>query len=199
MYPTTPTTTIGGVSRIVTASTISFLLISEEKKDQYNGHKDMKIFEVMYKGMCTAWPFPQITAQWATGRIWNMPDLRLLRASRAAIMISDIVRFRPHCLRLRYTFNRFGVPGFPGSPTAGLSGLKSSKQSVGLTGSRSVGFPDHMGHTSLVSDEGGQVNGLGRVVFGEGLHLTTMTTGPLFGVEPHRSMTGRREFPVRLK
>lgn len=43
------------------------------------------------------------------------------------------------------------------------------------------------------------MNGFGWVIFGEGLHLTTMTTGPLFGVEPHRAMTWRGEFSVRLK
>ena len=33
MYPTAPTTTIGGVSKMVTASTTSFLLISKSKGD----------------------------------------------------------------------------------------------------------------------------------------------------------------------
>lgn len=124
MYPTTPTTTIGGVSRIVTASTISFLLISGKEIDDYNQCNNLENYNIDSIRVCTAWPFPLITAQWATGRRWNMPDLRLLRVNGAATMISDIVRFRPHCLRLRYTFNRFRVPGFPRSPICRSVGLK---------------------------------------------------------------------------
>ena len=56
-----------------------------------------------------------------------------------------------------------------------------------------------MGHSSLVGKEGCQVHWLVAIILWEGLHLGTMATGPLFGVEPHRPMTGRTELPVRLE
>lgn len=56
-----------------------------------------------------------------------------------------------------------------------------------------------MGHTSFVADKSCQMHWFVRVIFGERLHLSTMTAGSLLGVEPHRPMTGSRELPVRLK
>ena len=56
-----------------------------------------------------------------------------------------------------------------------------------------------MGHASLVTEEGSQVNGLLRVVTRESLDSTTLLSGTLLGVESHGPMTGCAEFPVRLK
>lgn len=70
---------------------------------------------------------------------------------------------------------------------------------VVLTGSWSVSFSDHMGHASFVANEGGKMHGFSRVILGECLHLTTMTTGPLLGVESHRTMSRRRKLTMRLE
>jgi len=48
---------------------------------------------------------------------------------------------------------------------------KSKERTKGLTGSRSVKIPNNVGHTGLVSEGSGEVDGLLRVVLGEGLHL----------------------------
>lgn len=55
-----------------------------------------------------------------------------------------------------------------------------------------------MGHASLISQEGSQVNGLGSIVFREGLHLTPMALAPLLGEESDVAVTRRRELTVRL-
>ena len=56
-----------------------------------------------------------------------------------------------------------------------------------------------MSHTSLIAQEAGQVDGLGSVVLGESLHLTTVTRCTLLGVEPHGPVTGCRKLTMRLK
>ena len=55
-----------------------------------------------------------------------------------------------------------------------------------------------MGHASLVADEGSQVNGLGGVILGEGLHLTTVAYRALLGQESQRAVSGMFEFTVTL-
>merc|ERR1719367_41976 len=64
-------------------------------------------------------------------------------------------------------------------------------------GARPVGFPHNVGHAGLVAEEGGQVDGLGGVVLGEGLDLAPVACRTLLGAESHRPMTGRRKLTVR--
>lgn len=56
-----------------------------------------------------------------------------------------------------------------------------------------------MRHASLVSQEGGEVAWLGRVVLGKGLDLAAMAAGSLAGKEPQGAVAGSRELPVRLE
>lgn len=70
---------------------------------------------------------------------------------------------------------------------------------VVLTGSRTVSLTDDVGHASLVADEAGQMHGLGGVILGEGLNLTTMTGSTLLGVEGHGAMARRGELAMRLE
>ena len=68
-----------------------------------------------------------------------------------------------------------------------------------LTRSGPVSLTDHVGHASLVADEGSQVARLALVVLGEGLDAAAVAAGTLLGVEPHRAMAGCLEFTVRLR
>jgi len=56
-----------------------------------------------------------------------------------------------------------------------------------------------MGHTSLVSNEGCQMNRLALVILGESLDLSPMALGSFLGQEPFGTVPWGREFPVRLK
>ena len=49
-----------------------------------------------------------------------------------------------------------------------------------------------MGHTSLVSHDGSEVDGLLGVVLGEGLDLTTVSGSTLSGEETQRTMSVKR-------
>jgi len=66
-------------------------------------------------------------------------------------------------------------------------------------GTWTVSLTNDVGHTSLVAQEASQVDGLGGVVLGESLHLTTVTRSALLGVEPHGPVTGCRKLTMRLK
>ena len=48
-------------------------------------------------------------------------------------------------------------------------------------GAGSVHLPDDVSHAGLVAEEGGQVDGLGGIILGEGLALSLMTLGTLLG------------------
>lgn len=62
-----------------------------------------------------------------------------------------------------------------------------------------VSLANDVGHASLEAQEAGQVNGLGGIVLGESLHLASVASCALLGVEPHRPVTGGRELAMRLK
>merc|ERR550517_1903564 len=64
-------------------------------------------------------------------------------------------------------------------------------------GTGTIGLTNNVGHTGLVSKEGGQVDGLRAVVLGKGLNLATMTSSPLFGVKAHGAMTRRGKLTMR--
>ena len=53
------------------------------------------------------------------------------------------------------------------------------------------------GHWYLVAHEGGQVDGLGGVVLGEGLDLAPVPLGPFLGKESLGTVTGSLKLPVR--
>uniref|UniRef100_A0A8C5HV70 Uncharacterized protein n=1 Tax=Gouania willdenowi TaxID=441366 RepID=A0A8C5HV70_GOUWI len=55
---------------------------------------------------------------------------------------------------------------------------------------RSVDLPDDVSHAGLVAQEGGQMDRFGRVIFGETLGLTAVTTASLAGQEAQRPVSG---------
>ena len=55
-----------------------------------------------------------------------------------------------------------------------------------------------MGHTGLVTDEGGHVDGFLGVVTGEGSNATELTAGALTGEETERTVTRSFKFTMRL-
>ena len=55
-----------------------------------------------------------------------------------------------------------------------------------------------MGHTGLVAEEGGKVDGLRFVILGEGLALSTVPPSPLAGQESQGTGTGVFKLTVRL-
>lgn len=65
-------------------------------------------------------------------------------------------------------------------------------------GAQTIDLAHNVGHAGLVAHEGGQVNGLGRVVFGKSLAFTTMTTRALFGQEAERAVAWVFEFTMTL-
>ena len=65
-------------------------------------------------------------------------------------------------------------------------------------GSWSVDLTDNVGHTGFEAQKGCQMHGFLSIILREGLDLTPMTLGALFGIESHGSMTGSRKFSVRL-
>ncbi len=66
-------------------------------------------------------------------------------------------------------------------------------------GARAIGLTDDVGHTRFEAQETSEMNGLGRVVLGEGLDLAAVASRTLLGVEPHGPMSGCRKFTVGLK
>jgi hypothetical protein len=66
-------------------------------------------------------------------------------------------------------------------------------------GTGPVSLANDVGHASLKAQEAGQVDGLRGVVLGESLHLASVTSCALLGVEPHGPVTGSRKLTMRLK
>uniref|UniRef100_A0A8C4GPN4 Uncharacterized protein n=1 Tax=Dicentrarchus labrax TaxID=13489 RepID=A0A8C4GPN4_DICLA len=67
------------------------------------------------------------------------------------------------------------------------------------TEASAVHLPQSVGHASLVSQEGGEVDRLAWVIFGPCAHLAPMLLATLVGQEPHVSMAGCMEFAMRLE
>lgn len=63
-------------------------------------------------------------------------------------------------------------------------------------GTGTVQVTDDVGHTGLVTHEGGQVDGLGGIILGEGLGLTLVAGSTLAGQETQGSVTWPFEFTV---
>lgn len=59
-----------------------------------------------------------------------------------------------------------------------------------LTGSGTVSLTNNVGHTGLVGNERGQMDGRRWLVLGERLDLSTVAGGTFLGVEGHGPMTG---------
>lgn len=59
-------------------------------------------------------------------------------------------------------------------------------------------LPQGVGHAGLVSQKGGEVDGLARVVFGPCAHPAPVLLATLVGQEPHVAMAGCMELAVRL-
>ena len=66
-------------------------------------------------------------------------------------------------------------------------------------GAELVHLAHNMGHARLVADEGGQVDGLGRIVLGKGLALASVTARALLGQKAQRAVSWVLEFTMTLK
>jgi len=64
-------------------------------------------------------------------------------------------------------------------------------------GTGTVQVADDVGHTGLVTHEGGQVDGLGGIILGEGLSLTSVAGSALAGQEPEGTVTRSLKLTVR--
>lgn len=62
-----------------------------------------------------------------------------------------------------------------------------------------VHLPQGVGHASLVSQEGSEVDWFAGVIFGPGTHPAPVSLATLAGQEPHMSVTGCMEFAMRLE
>jgi hypothetical protein len=56
-----------------------------------------------------------------------------------------------------------------------------------------------MCHAGFVAHEGGQMDGLGSIVFREGLALATMSARALFGQKAERAVSRMFEFTMTLE
>merc|ERR1719397_758020 len=66
-----------------------------------------------------------------------------------------------------------------------------------VLGTRTVHLTHNVGHASLVAHEASQVDGLARIILGEGLGLATVALGPLLGEESLGPVPGSFELSVR--
>jgi len=64
-------------------------------------------------------------------------------------------------------------------------------------GARPLDLSDDVGHTGLVAHEGGHVDGLARVILGEGLYFAANALGTLLGKESLRPVTGCLKLTMR--
>ena len=60
-----------------------------------------------------------------------------------------------------------------------------------------INLPHNVSHASLVAKKGSEVNGLGRVILGEALHLPAVPAAALPRQETQGPVPGSRELPVR--
>lgn len=68
-----------------------------------------------------------------------------------------------------------------------------------LTGTRTIQITNNVGHTSLVTHEGSQVNRLLGIILRIGLDTTTVLSGALTGEETQVTVTGSFVLAVRLQ
>merc|ERR1719430_1237780 len=66
-----------------------------------------------------------------------------------------------------------------------------------VLGTRTVHLTHNVGHAGLVAHEASQVDGLARIILGEGLWLATVALGPLLREESLGPMTGSFKLSVR--
>ena len=66
------------------------------------------------------------------------------------------------------------------------------------TEASAVHLPQRVGHASLVSQEGREVDRFAGVIFGPRAHPASILLATLVGQEPHVSMAGCMEFAMRL-
>lgn len=67
------------------------------------------------------------------------------------------------------------------------------------TRSRSVHFPDNVGHASFVPQEGSEMDRLAGVIFGKALDLAPVPAAALAGQEAQGAVPRGRELAVRLQ
>ncbi len=67
------------------------------------------------------------------------------------------------------------------------------------TEASAVHLPQRVGHASLVSQEGSEVDRLAGVILRPLAHPAPMLLATLVGQEPHASMAGCMEFAMRLE